>query len=185
MAWSVEHCLGGCTTYGFQCIDNPLVNLIVEAVQVNVVLLVVEVTVNVDGVAGELRGELDVQSATANGKRHLVGAKEHLGMLGLLVDADGGDLGRAQGALDEQDGIAGVVDHVDVLVAQLSNDAMDSRALDAHACAHRVDAVVVALNGNLGALAWLAGHGANHNQAIVYLGHLKLKEAAQELVAGA
>ena len=63
--------------------------------------------------------------------------------------------------LYEERGVGGVVDYVDVLVAELAHDAVDTAALDAHACAHGIDALVVALYGNLGALTGDARHGAD------------------------
>ncbi len=60
-----------------------------------------------------------------------------------------------------------------------------TRAFHAYAGAYGVDTVVVALYGNLGAFARDAGHGADADEAVVYLGNLKLEEAAQELLVGA
>jgi len=46
----------------------------------------------------------------------------------LLVDGDRRDLGRIERALDHQLGVGRVVHHVDVLVAQLLDDAVDARS---------------------------------------------------------
>ena len=61
---------------------------------------------------------------------------------------------------------------------------MDAGTLDTDACAHGVDAVIIALDGNLGTLTRDAGNGADHDETIMNLGHLLLKEAAQEVLAG-
>ena len=100
LTWGVEHSLGGSTTYRLESIDNPLVDFVVEAIEVNVVLIIVEVAVNVDGVTREHRGELDVKTTASNGERNLVGAQEHLGMLGFFVDADGSTLGWTNCSVD-------------------------------------------------------------------------------------
>ena len=44
----------------------------------------------------------------------------------LFVDADGGDFGRAECALNIECGVGGVVYDVDILVAQLADDAADT-----------------------------------------------------------
>ena len=64
------------------------------------------------------------------------------------------------------------------------HDAMHAASLDSHAGSYGVDAVVEALNGNLGALAGHAGNLLDDNQTIGYLGHLGLEQSLQELGAG-
>ncbi len=62
---------------------------------------------------------------------------------------------------------------------------MDTRTLDTHACADGVDAIVEALDGDFGAFARDAGHGADADQAVVDFRHLKFEEAAKEILVGA
>ena len=82
---------------------------------------------------------------------------------------------------DEQLWVVGVVDYIYVLVAELANDAMDARAFHAYACAYRVNAVVIAFHGNLGAFARDAGHGTDADEAVVYFRDFKLEKTAHEL----
>src|SRR5690606_6822159 len=135
--------------------------------------------------ARELAGELDVVAAFADGQSHLVGLHVHLGPAVLVVQLDVAHLGRAQRTLDQQLVVAGEVDHVDVLVAQLAHDAVDAAALHAHAGAHRVDAVVVALHGHFGTFTGLAHDALDGDQAIGHLGHLMLEQFGEELGGGA
>ena len=62
---------------------------------------------------------------------------------------------------------------------------MDAGTLDTDTGTNGVDAVVVALDGNLGALTGNAGDGTDDDEAVMNLGHLLLKQAAQEVLAGA
>ena len=93
---------------------------------------------------------------------------------------DRGDLCGAQRALDIEGCIRRIVDHVDILVAQLTHDAMNTRALHTHTSAHRVDAVIIRLHGHLRPLTRDACDALDRDQAIVDLRYLQLKEALQE-----
>ncbi len=61
---------------------------------------------------------------------------------------------------------------------------MNTRTFDADACAYGVDAVVVTLNGDLGAFARDASYGADADEAVVDFGHFEFEEATQELLVG-
>ena len=67
----------------------------------------------------------------------------HIGHGVVATQDDVRDLGRAKGTGDKQHGVGGPVDDVDILVAQLTDDAMDTRSLHADTSANGVDAVVV------------------------------------------
>ena len=97
---------------------------------------------------------------------------------------DVGDLGRAEGAGDEQHRVGGPVDDVDVFVTQLADDAVDTRTLHAHAGADGVDAVVIRLDGDLGALTRLADDLLDGDEAVIDLGHLGFKQTLQEDLGG-
>ena len=77
------------------------------------------------------------------------------------------------------------MDDVDVLVVEFAHDVVDAAALDADAGAYGVDAVIVALDGNLCLLARDAGHALQADKSVGDFGYLALQQAAQELVAGA
>src|SRR5690606_3809883 len=129
-----------------------------ELVDVDVLLVGADVAVDVELVAGELGGEADVLAAAADGHRDLVGrdGDAGAGRRELVVQFDGDGLGRRQRALDELDGVRRPRDHVDVLVAELADDGVDAAPLHADAGADGVDAVVVAHDGHLRAVARLA-----------------------------
>src|SRR5690606_28704524 len=153
-----------------------------ELLDVDVLLVGADVPVDVELVAGELRGEADVLAAAADGHRDLVGGDGDAGARGvqLVVDLDGDGLGRRQRPLDELDGVRRPRDHVDVLVAELADDGVDPGALHADAGADGVDAVVVADDGDLRAVARLAHDGLDLDDAVVDLGHLELEEPLDE-----
>ena len=84
--------------------------------------------------------------------------------------------------MDHQRRVCRVVHHVDVLVAQLLDDRVDARTLHADAGAHRVDALVVGLHGDLGALAGDADDLLDGDQTVENLGNLLLEQPFEELV---
>ena len=98
----------------------------------------------------------------------------------LLIDGDAGNLGRAQGTGDKQLYVARVVDHVDILITQLTNDTMHTTTLHTYAGTYRIDTLVVALYSYLGTIAWHTGHTTDGNQTIVDLRHLSLEQTLQE-----
>ncbi len=67
---------------------------------------------------------------------------------------------------------------------KFADDAVDTASLDAHARSDRVDAVVVAFHGDLGALSRLAGHILYGDETVMNLGNFLLEETAQEPVVG-
>ena len=107
---SVEHltcCLQADTLDG---IDDPLVDLIVELVEVDVIHLILLITVahhteHIDGVLCQHRGELDVHTVTADGETHLVGLQVYTCLMVLLIELDVRDLCWAQCTLYEQLGV--------------------------------------------------------------------------------
>ena len=98
----------------------------------------------------------------------------------LGIEGDACHLGRTERTLDEELHIAGVVDDINILIAKLVNNAVHTATLNADAGSNRVDAVVIALNCHLGAVARHTGHTANGYQAIGYLRHLGLKKPLKE-----
>ena len=69
------------------------------------------------------------------------------------------DLGGAEGAGDEDGGIGGPLDDVDLLAVELVDDVLDTDAAEADAGADGVDALLEGVDGDLGAEAGLAGDG--------------------------
>src|SRR5690606_24080792 len=92
----------------------------------------------------------------------------------------GGDTRGGQGTLDQQLDVVGPVDHVDIFIFQLPHNAVDTTAFHAHAGAHRIDPVVVRLDGHLGPFARLPHDLADHNQAVEYFGHLDLQQFSKK-----
>ena len=99
-----------------------------------------------------------------------------------LVDDDAADLGGSQGSLYEELDILCVVNHVEVLVAQLPDDTVHTASLHTDAGSYRVDTVVEALHCNLCALSWHACYLADSYESLGNLGHLCLEQALQEEV---
>ena len=102
----------------------------------------------------------------------------------LRIQRDAGNLSRCQSTLDEQLGIAGVVDNVDVLVAHLTDDAMNTATLDTYASSYWINTIVIALDSYLSTLTRHTGNATNGNQTILNLRNLSLQQTLQELIAG-
>ena len=92
---------------------------------------------------------------------------------------------RTECALDKEGGVRGVVDHVDVLVVKFAHDTVDAATLHADTRSNGVDAVVVALSGNLCTLARDAGNAAQTDKAVGNLGDFGLEQTLQECRTGA
>ena len=184
---SIEHFLGGVVAQGLDGIDNPLVYLVGKLVEIDVLvgLALVDHTEHVNGVLGQHRGQFNVHTTLTNGQAHLLGLQVDLSLAVGLVERDARHLGGRQGTLDKELGVAGVVDHVDVFVAEFAHDAVHAAALHTHAGSYGVDAVIETLNGNLGTLARHARHLADGYQAVVDLGHLGFEQTLQEVGTGA
>ena len=128
VARSVEHSLGGVETNALDRVDDPLVDLVRELVEIDVLvyLALVELAEYVDSIFGKHAGKLDVHTAAADGQRHFFGTEINLCFLVLLVNVDARNLCRTERTLDEELDVCGVVNNVDVLVAQLAYDAVNA-----------------------------------------------------------
>ena len=98
---STEHGLGRRVVVFLEAAEDPRVDLVAELIQVDV-LLGVPVAEDLDAVARQQRGELEVGCILTDSQGHLVGAQVDLGLLALLIEGDGGGTCRAEGALDEE-----------------------------------------------------------------------------------
>ena len=181
-----EHLAGGIATDVFEGFDHPGLYHVGEFFQVHVVDFVLGlVAVHVYFVAGQFGGQFDVAAALADGEAHLIGIEVDCRALALVVEFDVADLRRRQAALDVQRHVGGVVDDVDVLVAQFADDAVDAAALHTHAGAHRIDAFVVAFHGDFGAFAGQANDVLYDDDAILDFRHLGGQQFFQKFGIGA
>lgn len=71
LTWSVEYLLSSVEANVLDGVDNPLVNFVIEFIEVDILLvliLVVELAEYVDGVFGKHRSEFDILTTTADGE---------------------------------------------------------------------------------------------------------------------
>src|SRR5690606_34614638 len=141
--------------------------------------------VQVDLPADELAGEAHVLAVAADGQRQLVLVHDGRDDAARGVADDLGDLGRRECATREDRRVRVPRHDVDALAAQLADDGLHARALEAHARAHRVDRVVARRHGNLRAAADLARDALDLDDALVRLRHLELEERGDEHGVGA
>src|SRR5262249_58520470 len=134
--------------------------------------------VDLDVPAGEPGGEPDVLSLAADGQRELVVRDDHARDLLLPVELQAGELRRAQRVGDQVLVGLAPADDVDLLAVELVRDGLDAGAADADAGADAVHALVVAVHGDLGAVARLARDAADLDHALRDLGHLQLRPGA-------
>src|SRR5881227_346739 len=91
------------------------------------------------------------------------------------------DASRRERLGDEPRGLGVPRDDVDLLAAELRDDHADARAARPHACTHRVDALGVRLDRDLGPVARLTGDAADLDEAVRDLRHLELEERLDQL----
>ena len=89
-----------------------------------------------------------------------------------------------EGVGDEDGRVVVPGDDVDLLAAELGDDGLDAATALADRGADRVEALLAARDGDLGAAARLAGDGLDLDRAGVDLGDLELEQAAQEVLVG-
>ena len=77
-------------------------------------------------------------------------------------------------------GVGRVVDHVDVLVAEFTDDTMHTATLHTNAGTYGIDTLVVTLNSHLRTVTRHTGHLLDGDQTVVDLGHLSLQQTLQE-----
>ena len=159
-----------------------MIDFVRELFKIDILLRLVfaQLAEYVDGESGKHGSELDVKSAAADSQTHLLRLQVHLGLLVLLVHVNARHLRRTQSALNKQLDVCRIVDYVDILVAQLSYDTMNTASADTHAGSHRVDALVVAFHRNLGTLARHTRDALDRNQTVVDFRHLGFEQALQE-----
>ncbi len=181
----VEDRLGGVATDALEDIDDPRLDLVREVLKADILLSLRLLAEDVDIVASELDGELDVATALTDGHGNLLGVEVDLSLAAIVIDNDAVDLGWAESSLYVELDIIGVVDDVDVLVLQLTDNGVDARTLHADASSYGVDAVVIRLDSHLGALAWHADNLADGDEAVEDLRDLILKHPLKEHGRGA
>ena len=136
---------------------------------------------DVDPPARQAGGQARVLPLAADRQRELVVGHDDGGLARLVLDEDLAHAGRRQGLGDEPGGLVVVGDDVDLLAAQLGDDHAHARAARADAGADRVDAVGVGDDRDLRAVAGLAGHVDDLDEAVGDLRHLELEELLDEL----
>ena len=136
---------------------------------------------DVDLPARQPRGEAGVQALLADRERELVVRDDDGRLLGLVVDVDLADARGRERLRDEARRLRVPRDDVDLLAAELRDDHAHARAARADAGADRVDALGVRLDGDLRAVARLAGDAADLDEAVGDLGHLELEERLDQL----
>src|SRR5208337_3760385 len=132
---------------------------------------------DVDLPAQQLGGQAHVLALLADGQGEVRVVDDDFELLfSQIGDGDAADFGRLQGLFGEGGDLFRVLDDIDFFAAQFADDGLHAHALHAHAGADGVNVLVAALDGDLGALAGLAGDGADDHGAVIDLRDLRLKE---------
>ena len=136
---------------------------------------------DVDPPAGQARGEPRVLALAADRQRELVVGDDDGRLAAVVVDEHLAHARGRQRLGDEPGGLVVVGDDVDLLAAQLGDDHAHARAARADARADGVDALGVADDGDLRAVAGLARDVLDLDEAVGDLGHLELEELLDQL----
>src|SRR4029077_6626274 len=139
------------------------------------------VALDVDLPAGEARGEAGVHALLADRERELVVGDDDGRLARLVVEIDLAHAGRREGLRHEPGRLRIPRDDVDLLAAQLRHDHPDARTARADAGAHRIHALRVRLDGDLRAIARLAGDAADIDEPVRDLRHLELEQGLDQL----
>ena len=98
----------------------------------------------------------------------------------LVIKHDAVDAGRSKSTLNEELCVCCVVDNVKVLVAKLTNDAVNTTTLNTYASANWIDTLIEALNGNLCTLSWETCYATDSDLTFCNLRNLRLKQTLKE-----
>src|SRR6188472_2419710 len=139
------------------------------------------VGLDVDLPPREPRGETGVEPLLADRERELVVRDDHGRIAALVVDVHLAHAGRRERLRDEPCRLRVPRDDVDLLAAELRHDHADARSARPDAGADRIDTLDVRLDGDLRAVARLAGDAADLDEPVGDLRHLELEERLDQL----
>ena len=135
--------------------------------------------------AGQPRSEADVLPLLPDGERELIVGHHDLHGMRIFVHDDLGDARGGHGADDELGRIRRPVDDVDLLAAQLLNDALHARTFHPDAGADGIDVVIMRDHRDLRPPTWFPSGALHFDDALVDLRHLLLEQLDQEAGVGA
>jgi N utilization substance protein A len=134
--------------------------------------------------AAKLTGwRIDIKSQSAY-EQELAVRYDDLGRV-LLVGHDADDLGRAQRVGDEARRLWVPLDHVDALPVEFIHNVLDADATHADAGADRIHTLLARPDGDLGAVAGLAGDRLDLDDALEDLRDFEFEEPAEEVLVRA
>ena len=136
---------------------------------------------DVDIPPGQAGAEANVLTALADRQRKLIFDDDDRGATEFEAQGDFGDLGGLERVGDENLRRVIPPDDVDLLSAQLIDDALDAAASNPHAGADGVYLGVQAVDGNLGAIPGLPGQGLDLDDVLGHFGHFKVKQRPDEV----
>eukprot|EP00042_Codosiga_hollandica_P026762 m.128532 g.128532 ORF g.128532 m.128532 type:complete len:440 (-) comp52295_c0_seq7:483-1802(-) len=136
---------------------------------------------DVDAPAGQLGREAHVLAATADGDGEVFLVNDNVHRMAFFVNHDALYVGGGQCADDELGRVFTPQHDVDALAGQLGRHAVDARTAHTDAGTDRVDAAVMADDGDLGAAAAVAGTALDLQQALLDFRHFLREEFLHEL----
>ena len=116
-ARSLEYGTGCAPAVLLELFDDPLVNLILEIVEVDIILqllflVALNLTIDIDDGIGEHGGQTDVQTALTNSQADLIRIEINLAVLALRIELDAVDLCGTEGAGNQQLRVRGPLDDI-------------------------------------------------------------------------
>src|SRR3546814_6690400 len=120
-------------------------------------------------------------STPANRQRNLVLLQIYRSVTGFIVYLDRINFRGAQRTLNVQLNIGRVIDHIDIFVAQLPHNPMNTGPLHPNAGSNRIDAVVIGLHRYFGPFSRFPDDFLDGNQSVEYLGDLQFEQPFQEV----
>ena len=182
VAWSIEYLLSCIETNALDGINHPLVNLIREFIQVDILVsfIIIHFAEYIDSILCQHGSQLDVHTATTDSLAHLIRLQEHFSLLVLIIDVYRSNGCRSQSTLNEQFGIVCIIDNIQILIVQFTYDTVNTATLHANTSSNWVDTLIKAFNSNLCAFSRKASNTTDSDQALCNLRNFSLQQTLQE-----
>src|SRR5712692_10626225 len=124
-------------------------------------------------------GKSNILTISPDGKRDLIFVNYDCGSLCFMINLDAFQFCRAKRSCDEYGGIITVIDNIDVLVIQFTNNGMDTNTLHSHTGSYGVDTVVMRFDRNFRPLPGFTRNGFNFDNPVKNFGDFYFKQFCQ------
>src|SRR5699024_7426147 len=112
--------------------------------------------------------------------RHFIGRDQHFGQPFVFVYFYAKDLGRLQGSLNKFVFVVGIIDDINIFVAELAHYSMNPDSFHSHTGPDRIDPLIVRYHSHFRAVTGFAGNFFQFDDAVIDFRDFILKKPFQE-----